>query len=118
MPPAEHENGNVDRYRIDQLEKLAERLTERIELSNDRNTQEIRSLRSAINELHTLLMQQQAQTCPAPGACIELKKQVEILTEWQKTVQKKLYVAGGVIIVLVWMADHLGPKLLNVLGLV
>lgn len=107
------ENGNVDRYRIDQLERLAERLTERIEISNERNSQELRSLRSAINELHTLHMQTQNKVCPAPGTCLALKAQVEELVSWQKGVQKKLYAVGGVVVILVWLVNQLGPKLVS-----
>lgn len=73
----EPRNGNVDRWRLDKLEEYFSKLETRFDNSQEKVSQEIRSLRSAVQELHLQVRSGLGNTCPAPGKCLELERRLE-----------------------------------------
>lgn len=103
MSSAEHSNGNVIQWRVDKLEDFQKEIT-----------QELRSLRSAINELHFSVRSR--TDCPAPGTCITLQKEVrevwgEIkdIKEWQQKTERKFAWVMGAVAVITPIATMLIP---------
>lgn len=103
--PDECDNGGILHYRVDQLEAFRREVT-----------QELRSLRSAINELHMSVRSK--PECPDPGRCVSLQKEVNAAMEevakikrWQAGVEKKVAWLLGAVAVATPIGTFLLPKL-------
>ena len=68
-------------WRLAELEEFRKAMCQRFDAADERTSQELRSLRSAIQELHTLSKVRAERACPAPGSCVRLEQEVKDIWE-------------------------------------